>query len=77
MQKFIHDMRDFTPSMECMYILMNFVVNNHEHFQKNSAIVGINTRYRDHIHGPIANLSCFQKVHTMLTSKSSKVYHQI
>jgi len=48
---------------------MNCVVNNQEHFQT--------TRNRDHFHRPTANLSYFQKVHTMLASKSSTVYHQI
>jgi hypothetical protein len=47
----------------CDYIftLMNFVVNNQEHFQTNSAIHCVNTRNRDHLHRPTANLSCFQK----------------
>jgi hypothetical protein len=40
---------------------MNFVVNNQEHFEANSAIHSANTRNRDHLHRPTANLSCFQK----------------
>jgi hypothetical protein len=44
-----------------IYILMNFVVNNQEHFQTNSAIHSVNTRNREHLHRPTANLSCFQK----------------
>jgi IS1 family transposase len=49
--------------LPCEYIfsLMNFVVNNQELFQTNSAIHSVNTRNRDHLHRPVANLSCFQK----------------
>jgi IS1 family transposase len=46
---------------EYIFILMNFLVNNQEHFQTNSAIHSVNTRNRDHLHRPIANLSCFQR----------------
>jgi hypothetical protein len=46
---------------ECILTLMNFFVNNQEHFQINSAIHSVNTRNRDHLHRPPANLSCFQK----------------
>jgi hypothetical protein len=65
--------------LPCEYIftLMNFVVNNQEHFQTNSVIHSVNTRNRDHLHRPTANLSCFKKVHTVLASKSSTVCHQI
>jgi hypothetical protein len=49
--------------LPCKYIfaLMNFVVNNQEHFQTNSAIHSVNIRNRVHLHRPIASLSCFQK----------------
>jgi hypothetical protein len=40
---------------------MNFVVNDQEHFQANSAIHNVNTRSRHHLHRQVANLSCFQK----------------
>jgi hypothetical protein len=40
---------------------MNFVVNNHEYFQTNSAIHCVNTMKRDYLQRPTANLSCFQK----------------
>jgi hypothetical protein len=46
---------------EYTFTLMNFVVNNQEHFQTNSAIHNVNTRDRDHLHRPTGNLSCFQK----------------
>jgi hypothetical protein len=46
-------------SLPCEYIftLMNFVVNNQEHFQTNSAIHSV--KNRDHLHRPTANLSYF------------------
>jgi hypothetical protein len=49
--------------LPCEYILtlMNFVVNNQEHFQKNSAIHSVNTTNREHLHRPTVNLSSFQK----------------
>jgi hypothetical protein len=40
---------------------MNFVVNNQERFQTNSAIHSVNTRNMDHLHRQTVNLSCFQK----------------
>jgi hypothetical protein len=49
--------------LPCEYIftLMNFVVNNQELFQINSAIHSIVTRNRDHLQRPTANLSSLQK----------------
>jgi hypothetical protein len=40
---------------------MNFIVNNQEHFQTNSAVHSVNTKSKTQLHRPIANLSCFQK----------------
>jgi hypothetical protein len=50
-------------ALPCQYIfsLMNFTVNNQEHFQINSAIHSVNTRNKNQLHRPIANLSFFQK----------------
>jgi hypothetical protein len=47
----------------CEYIfsLMNFIVNNQEFFQTNSAVHSVNTRNKHQLHRPIVNLSCFQK----------------
>jgi IS1 family transposase len=47
----------------CQYIqsIRNFVINNQEAFQTNSAIHNINTRNKHHLHRPNANLSCFKK----------------
>jgi hypothetical protein len=46
---------------EYIFLLMNFVVNNQVHFQTNSVIHNVNTKNRDHLHRPTANLSYFQK----------------
>jgi hypothetical protein len=50
-------------ALPCEYIfsLMNFIVNNQEHFKTNCAIHSVNTRNKNQLHRPIANLSCFQK----------------
>jgi hypothetical protein len=61
----------------CQYIfsLMNFFVNNQENFQTNSSVHSINTRNKHHLHRPIANLTCFQKMHSVLTLKFLAVSH--
>jgi hypothetical protein len=46
---------------EHIFSLMNFIVNNREHFQTNSAVHSTNTRNKNQLHRSIANLSCFQK----------------
>jgi hypothetical protein len=46
---------------EYIFISMGFFVNNQEHFQTNSAIHSVNTRKRDHLHRPTANLSRYPK----------------
>jgi hypothetical protein len=52
-----------TLPLPCEYIftLMNFVVNNQEYFQTNSAIHNVNARNRNQLHRQTANLSYFQK----------------
>jgi hypothetical protein len=40
---------------------VNIFVNNQENFQTNPSAYSINTRNKQHLHRPIANLSCFQK----------------
>jgi hypothetical protein len=45
---------------EYIFALINFVVNNQEHFQTNSAIHSVNTRHRHQLHRPASNFSCFQ-----------------
>jgi hypothetical protein len=49
--------------LPCEYIftLMNFVVNNQEHFQTNSGMYSVSTRNRDHLHRPCVNPCSFQK----------------
>jgi hypothetical protein len=61
--------------LPCEYIftLMNLLVNNQKLFQTNSAI----HRNGDHLDRLNANLSYFHKLHIMLASVSSTVYHQI
>jgi hypothetical protein len=44
-----------------IFSLMNFIVNNLEVFQTNSAIHSVNTRNKNHLHRSVAILSCFQK----------------
>jgi hypothetical protein len=44
-----------------IFSLTNFFVNNQENVQINPSVHSINTRYKHHLHRPIANLSCFQK----------------
>jgi hypothetical protein len=46
---------------EYMFSLLNFIINNQEHFQTNSAVHSVNTRNKHHLHRPVANLTCFQK----------------
>jgi hypothetical protein len=50
-------------TLPCDYIfpLLLFIVNNQENFQTNSTVHSVSTRYKNHHHRPIANLSCFQK----------------
>jgi hypothetical protein len=47
--------------LPCEYIftLMNFVVNNQEHFQINSALHSVNTRNRGHLHEPTTNFPSY------------------
>jgi IS1 family transposase len=50
-------------TLPCKYIfsLMNFTLNNQEHFQTNSALYSVNLRNRQVLHRLAANLLCFQK----------------
>jgi len=41
----------------------------------NSSVHNITTRDKHHLHRPTTKLSYFQKVHFMLASKFSTVYH--
>ena len=47
----------------CQYLLslINFIINNQVIFQTNSSMHNVNTRNKNHIHRPNANLSCIQK----------------
>jgi len=46
---------------QCIFSLMNFIVNNRKNFQTTSPVHCINTRNKLHPRRPNANLSCFQK----------------
>jgi IS1 family transposase len=73
-------MRLETLPLPCEYTFTrtNFVVNNQEHFQTNSAIQSVNSRKRGHLHRPTSQPFMFsKKVRTMLASKSSTVYHEM
>jgi hypothetical protein len=64
---------------EYIFALMNFVVNNQEHFQTNTAIHSVNTRNRDHVHRRTTNLSwkcvlCWHQILQLSTIKSQKSY---
>jgi len=50
-------------SVPCQYILslMNFFISNQEIFQPILSVHNINARNKDHLHRPIATLSCFQE----------------
>jgi hypothetical protein len=49
--------------LPCEYIfsLLNFIINNQEHFQINSVVHSVNTRNKNHLHRPVASLTGFQK----------------
>jgi hypothetical protein len=66
-------MADAGAPCACISSLTNFVIDNLEYFLTNLAVHNVNTRNRDHLHRPIANLSCFQKVHTFLATKYSSL----
>jgi hypothetical protein len=56
---------------------MDFIVNNQQHFQTNSAIHNIDTSYKGHLHRPVANLSCFQNSAFDFGMKYLTVCHQV
>jgi hypothetical protein len=65
-------------TLPCEYIftLMNFIINNQEHFQTQKYTVltqGIGTIFTDQLQ----TFHVFKKVHSMLASRSSTGYHQI
>jgi hypothetical protein len=45
---------------ECIFSSMN-IINNLERFQTNSTVHSVNTKNKNYLHRPVANLSCFQK----------------
>jgi hypothetical protein len=65
-----------TLSCEHIFSLMNFTVNNQEHFRTNSAINSVNARKKNQLHTDCQPLM-FSEVLIMLTSKLSTVYHLV
>jgi len=56
---------------------MNIIVNNQENFQTNLSIHNINTRNKHHFHRPNAIIFILKKVHSVLASEFSTVYHLV
>jgi hypothetical protein len=50
-----------TLPCENIISLMDFIVNNQEHFQTNCTIHSVNTKNKNLFHRPIAKISCFLK----------------
>jgi hypothetical protein len=50
-------------AIPCLYVLslMTFVVNNFDKFQRNNTVHMLNTRFINHLHIPITNLSAYQR----------------
>jgi hypothetical protein len=64
--------------LPCEYIfsLLNFIINNKEHFQTNSSVHSVNTRNKHNLNRPVANPDMFsKKAHIILASKFSIIYH--
>jgi hypothetical protein len=61
---------------EYMFSLMNFIVNNQDNFQTNSAVHNVRTRNKHYLRRPIAK-SYFQEVHAVLASKFSTICHLV
>jgi hypothetical protein len=53
--------RDQFKRLIYVFSIINFITNNKEYFQTNALVHSVNTRYKDYLHKPTANLSCFQK----------------
>jgi hypothetical protein len=58
-----------TLSSEYIFSLMNFIVNNQEHFQINSTIRGVNTRNKNSLIDQMPTSLVFRRVLIMLESK--------
>jgi hypothetical protein len=64
-------------TLPCLYIycLMLYVLNNMDNCQTNSSIHTINTRCKNQLHRPVANLSSFQKGVLYSALRVLIVYH--
>ena len=50
-----------TVPTQYIHSLMSFFIGNQENFQSDSSVHNINTRYKHHLHTPVANLSFFSE----------------
>jgi hypothetical protein len=53
------------------------IVSNQENVQANVSVHSIDTRNKHHLCRPNANLSCFQKVHSVLAAEFLTVYRVV
>jgi hypothetical protein len=61
---------------EYIFLLMNFIVNNHEHFQSNLAIHSVNTRNRNHLSRPTSCQSLmFSRKCILFKDQNIQFYH--
>jgi len=56
---------------------MNFIVSNQEMFQTNSSIHNINISNKHYLHRPMPTHHVLKKVHSVLASEFSTVYHTV
>jgi len=56
---------------------MNFIVNDQENFETNSSVLFVHTVNKHRLHGSIASVLCFRKVHSVLPSKCWTVYDSL
>ena len=61
-------------SCQCIFSLMNFVVNIQEKCETNLCVLFVNTRNKHHLHRSVASVLCFRKVHSVLASNCWTVY---
>jgi hypothetical protein len=58
----------------CTFSLMIFIINDQEHFQINSTVHRANKYF---LYRLIASLWCFKRVHSVMASKFSTIYHLV
>ena len=64
--------------VQCQYILsLVFVMDNQKNFQTNLFVYRLDTRNKNHLYLPIANLWCFQRSVSYSAMKMFKIVHHI